>query len=173
MMTQIIGFDILKLILALLVVAIHCWVESYSKGLYSVCILAVPCFFIMSGFLLEKHSDSITHYRRYIRKVLQMYIVWVLVYLPFSIYEMFVSGKPYSESLYWYARNVFISGDLYQGWQLWYLLALLQVSITVYLLRKCIVGGACLDYGNVMPNRYVHLRLWSKRLSFIGYVDLH
>lgn len=141
MKSQILGFDVLKIILALFVVAIHCWVKDSNYYLYQLCQIAVPCFFVISGFLLEKQSEGNEYNKKYLKKIIRLYSIWVLIYFPFSLYQLFSSGKPYSESIYWYIRNVFISGDFYQGWQLWYLLALIQVSIVLMILKKSFPGG--------------------------------
>ena len=51
------SFDVLKFIIAFLVIAIHCNVQDYSLLLRKVCDLAVPLFFLMSGYLLQKNVN--------------------------------------------------------------------------------------------------------------------
>ena len=165
MKSQILGFDVLKIILALFVVAIHCWVKDSNYYLYQLCQIAVPCFFVISGFLLEKQSEGNEYNKKYLKKIIRLYSIWVLIYFPFSLYQLFSSGKPFSESIYWYIRNIFISGDFYQGWQLWYLLALIQVSIVLMILKKSFPGGACLgDVGSLSDSHWYFILL--SRQSF-------
>lgn len=50
-------FNVLKFLIAFLVIAIHCDVQEYSLLLRKFCDLAVPLFFMMSGFLLLKNVN--------------------------------------------------------------------------------------------------------------------
>lgn len=136
MRSSIVGFDVLKLIMSFWVVAIHCWIKDFSDCLYRISQLAVPCFFVISGFLLEKKTFNPNYYITWLRKIVRLYMIWIVIYLPFSIYQFLTCENPYSESIYWYIRNVFISGDFYQGWHLWYLLALIQVGSVMAILKR-------------------------------------
>lgn len=93
------GIDLLKFIMAVCVVAIH------TQPLYSVqsivvqrlfdtiTSLAVPYFFSVSGFLLFSKIDADISCRknmevckRYLSRVLSLYVIWNIIYLPITIF---------------------------------------------------------------------------------------
>lgn len=85
MKSQILGFDVLKIILALFVVAIHCWVKDSNYYLYQLCQIAVPCFFVISGFLLEKQSEGNEYNKKYLKKSFG-FIVFGFLYIFHLVY---------------------------------------------------------------------------------------
>lgn len=81
--------DLTKIILSLMVVAIH--TGLFPEILYPWLRLAVPLFFIISAYLLfkklntlptEKHGGVI---KRYISRMLLLYLFWFIVLLPITI----------------------------------------------------------------------------------------
>ena len=55
---KIVGFDVLKFILAFFVIAIHCGLKNYNYSAFKITELAVPSFFIMSGYLLQYNLEN-------------------------------------------------------------------------------------------------------------------
>ncbi len=87
--------DLMKVILAFLVVALHQqpFLEGYEV-LRSVARLAVPLFFITSGFfffkkqkqLLPDRTAAALHRRSYLRRCLRLYLCWFLILLPVTLW---------------------------------------------------------------------------------------
>lgn len=84
-------FDILKLILAILIVCIH----STKAGmiLRPVFRLAVPLFFMISSYLFFLKQSTLTSrhercegFRKYAKRILKLYLFWFVLLLPFTIY---------------------------------------------------------------------------------------
>lgn len=80
------SIDIAKFFLSLLVVAIHEMpFVSYSRVVNAffvneICRIAVPLFFLSTGFFLAKKGFETKVIRGYIKKILKMYIVWSGIY---------------------------------------------------------------------------------------------
>ncbi|MBQ8892264.1 MAG: acyltransferase family protein [Bacilli bacterium] len=91
--------DITKLILSIMVVAIH--TELFPMVLYPWLRLAVPLFFVISSFLLyskinnspKEEKNKII--KNYIQRLLKLYLFWFICLLPITIYirrEWFSDG---------------------------------------------------------------------------------
>ena len=84
-------FDITKLLLAGIVVLRHCGQSLfYSKDLFIrvfnviVSPMAVPIFFSISGyfFFRDKSNRDLKRLKKYINRLLVLYMIWTLVYFP-------------------------------------------------------------------------------------------
>ena len=89
------SLDLLKFILCFLVVAIH------SDPIYDSCPtlgmvmlgierLAVPLFFISSGFFLFKKGLDTYNLLQYIKRMGILYLGWFIISLPITIYNRFI-----------------------------------------------------------------------------------
>lgn len=124
--------DIAKYVAALLVVAIHTY-PLYELNplantyfLQTVCRLAVPFFFVSSGMLFFRQwgKDPIIWERKlrhYEYRLGLLYLVWTLIYIPYTLYDYF------SQGFHWYgivayARDLLLNGSYYH---LWFLPALM------------------------------------------------
>lgn len=140
---SIVGIDLFKLIASILIVILHC-IGSYFgqggeiiKGI--ICPLAVPFFFISSGYFfgrgLNKNKDQKREYFiKYEKNLIKMYIVWSIIGIPFMVklyYKLYNGNLPYIFLLM--IRNVFFSGTfgIY-----WYILAMIGASILIYIFVK-------------------------------------
>lgn len=152
-MSQIISqkynsIDYLKVCMAILVVAIHTsayncyelsWVNMIGETLVSV---AVPFFFVASGFLLwQKVVGATTLVKRervknWIFKVVRLYLVWTLIFMPYTIYGFVKDGISLEKSIVVFLRNVLLVGENYWSWPLWYLLAMIVAGCILYLLLR-------------------------------------
>ena len=99
---------------------------------------AVPFFFAATGFLLEKQIGQQKEKREilalYIRKVLILYCIWTMVYLPIIIYDkIIISDTPLLYDVLVMVRDFFFVGSYAQ---LWYLPATAVGLITVYVFRR-------------------------------------
>lgn len=139
------AIDVMKFISALLVIAIHCapFIEvSEPLNFAFVQILgrlAVPFFFITSGFLFFRKIDpkqglkgeaNLAQLKRYWLRILKIYLVWSVLYLPLVFLSWFQGGFDGS-TLLRFSRDVLLNGTYYH---LWFLPALLVAIPLVYVL---------------------------------------
>ncbi len=129
------SIDLLKFLLSLMVVGIHA--RAISDGnmpflLETVASLAVPFFFITSGFLLCKKtfadsgvlkSDGLVALTAFLRKATRLYVLWTLIYLPFTLAAFYIGGRPWYVDLAVFIRGFLFIGEHAFSWPLWYLLA--------------------------------------------------
>lgn len=125
--------DIVKYIMAFCVIAIHTLPlkdvqnEDITRLFDTFVSLAVPFFFLSSGYFVEKKCEAGTEklllLDKQIRKLIRYYIVWTLIYLPITIYGFVQSGNGFGKSVVLFFRNVIFQGENYDSWPLWYLLS--------------------------------------------------
>ena len=132
------GIDLFKIIAAILVVLLHAtettdWYACEIKYVFTR--LAVPFFFITSGFFFFQGLDSANNKReyfiRYEKKLLILFSIWALVlYLPFVVLE-YVHNNPDTTPLklaLLLIRRIFIIGP----GPYWYLIALAWSTVFLY-----------------------------------------
>ena len=127
-------FDITKVILCVMIVAIH--TNLLPKLLYPWLRLAVPLFFIISSFLLStkinnspssKQKDII---KIYILRLIKLYIFWFVVLLPITIY---VRRDWFNNGLYIGLLNIIIKPMISSTFLAsWYLSASIIGTIIVH-----------------------------------------
>ncbi|MGY4493498.1 acyltransferase family protein [Pseudomonas sp. TE3610] len=125
------NLDRLKLVLAFVVVALHCKVMGGNdttlgyvlcNGLFRV---AVPVFFLINGYFLLHPLQSSAGYWVWLKRIIALYVFWMLVYSPF-----YVTG-PSVGALLAAVKQWFIG-----FFHLWYLLGMLGGSVMLYVVRK-------------------------------------
>ena len=142
------SIDLAKFVCAILVVMIHVApfdVAENSGVLFSlnflfkqsICRIAVPLFFVFSGFFLYKKTPlenfSLHHTKAYVTRLFHLYIIWSCIYFPLYMKNS-LETQTLSDSLINYIRDFAFSGSYTQ---LWYLNALmLAVVIVSFLLSK-------------------------------------
>ena len=139
--------DITKFVMAFLVVAIHARalcgeVFSWDVTNYILC-LAVPFFFVTSGYLmgrkLETAADQQMRYstvRDNSRKFGVLYLKWILIYLPIAVIEFFISGTPHAQFVSEYAKSVVFLGESCYSWPLWYIFSMAVSTAVIALFYK-------------------------------------
>lgn len=117
------AIDLLKFICSILVVIIHVPLFGSYENLNTldfvlttyVCRLAVPFFFISSGFLIfRKMAISNINYtaiKRYIYKILYLYILWSIIYFPVLLNSYLSNGISFFKFVIVIIRNFMISGS--------------------------------------------------------------
>lgn len=128
--------DVMKFFMAICVIAIHTrpFVEvdnNIFRALYEVIVrVAVPYFFISSGYLLFKKLDypyndkkSIEKIKINVVKLVKMYGIWTLLYMPITIYDYCTNGQGLYDNLYYFFQGLFFGGEHLNSWPLWYLLS--------------------------------------------------
>ncbi|MGM9862594.1 MAG: acyltransferase family protein, partial [Muribaculaceae bacterium] len=126
------GVDAMKFIMAFAVVIIH--IQCLFKVEYSASInwfirLAVPYFFIASGFLtacrfnnLDSLSDKSKYLKRKALRFGKMFLLWLLIYMPISLVAFDYSDiSALSKDIVLYVSNVILIGESKFAWPLWYL----------------------------------------------------
>lgn len=142
---QIPNLDIAKFISAFLVIAIHTQPFLDSKPLVNlyfvqvVCRIAVPLFFVISGYLFFRKLDDNREYNDYenisklkhtLFRLIKLYLIYSIIYLPFS-YLLY--GTINIHNILSYLRGLLFNGSYYH---LWFFPALIFAIIMVYGLRK-------------------------------------
>ena len=135
--------------MAICVVAIHtnplvkCTNQAILAIYNTVISLAVPFFFISSGFLIEEkikrsgsRDNSISIIWRHTVKTIKMYAIWSLIYLPLAIYKYIESQESLIRGCLLYVRGFFFIGEHYNSWMLWYLLSTIYACCFIILCLK-------------------------------------
>ena len=159
------SIDLLKFLMSFFVIAIH---TAYDQVLLMrlICPWIVPMFFVISGFLLQrrismqrpvevcgKHVENVlATINSYIIKLVKLYILWTLLYLPLTFYgSCIVESNSLLRAFALFCRNVIFTGENHMSWPLWYLLALIWASFLVKIMLKwkmkvewILISGLCL-----------------------------
>lgn len=136
------GLDTLKVMLAILVICRHCGQTYCNRDnhslLYVVLVcglstMAVPTFFMISGFLFFSGEATGKRLKRQVYRILKLYLVWVIIYMPFIIRNLIIEGHSFKSGTISFFQNLFFSSPIYH---LWYLPALVVALPVVYLIGK-------------------------------------
>lgn len=138
------SLDVMKMIMAFLVVGIHVGTitnTQYPQPLVLLQSTAVPFFFICSGFFLQnkiyrtnKEGESMMSY---LFKTFKFFILWHLAWLPIDIWFLQKSDRSLIQNIIYYFRLLIGSGETIFSWPLWYLHGLLIAVFIIFILRKC------------------------------------
>ena len=132
------SLDILKLISAICIVGLHCFqFNNYLYDYWFVCAtrFGVPCFFIISAFLLFKQSPNWEKMKVFTKRIAKLYLFWLIVTAPLTIYlRLFANHNlSFAEKLLNFIHTSLFSVSFSGSW---YLMALLQCSFIIYILKK-------------------------------------
>lgn len=150
------GIDLMKFLGALLVIVIHTEpLSSYNSVIdfyldYALARVAVPFFFLTSGYLffrkmkepLEDGQADRQVLFRYLKRILQIYLVWSVIYLPVHLYDLYRLKDFGVESVLELLLNYPFNFLFYGSYEhLWYLPALIaSVALVYFLLKHLSVG---------------------------------
>ena len=135
--------DVAKFLLAFFVVAAH--TLPLTPGLRRDYVLnyifhmTVPFYFMAMGFLLvsgsrETSLESVqSRLRKNIRHILQMYLVWTLIYLPITVQGFSSWGMGFSDAVSEFINQVVCIGENNNSWPLWFLLSSFYGLILIYI----------------------------------------
>lgn len=143
------SIDLWKFFMAFAVVAIHTHpLESCTNNgilnIYNLVVsLAVPFFFISSGYLLFSklsypyyESDSSNTIKIYLKKIIKMYLLWTAIYCPLAIYHFISGNVSVLKAICIYIRGFLFVGEQYNSFPLWYLLSTIYaISLLLVLLH--------------------------------------
>lgn len=141
--------DTFRIIAAIFVIGIHSKISYIMPTQIKNCVdmmfsLAVPFFFITSGYFISNtkddvETDGVTENKRLynnIKKNIQMYLTWNIIYLPLSIGGEIIYGSSIKNSCWNLIRGWFLVGENYYSWAFWYLLALIVAETIILIFRK-------------------------------------
>lgn len=143
------GIDIAKFIMAVLVVAIH---TNPLKGIKSdffftiwnvIVRVAVPYFFMASGYFLfsklirETDSSSrLAEIVSYGKRIIKLYIYWTIIFIPLTLYNFMNNETPFYIDFLIFIRGVFLVGENFYSWPLWYLHSMIFSLGIIYILIR-------------------------------------
>jgi len=150
------GIDLLKFLMALCVIAIH--TDSVCHAHYPLSIewlirLAVPFFFVTSGFLMARKLDaaaSIDDKRHILNRrakhLLRLFGLWLLIYLPISVICFADDGTPALSAIINYIVRVILFGESSYAYALWFLYSMAVctwlLSLSMKWRRGTVILGA-------------------------------
>ncbi len=142
------GLDITKFIMAICVIAIHTnpFIQSNNAIVLKIfdCFtsIAVPFFFIASGYLLQMKiwhaapSEETDIIILQLKRMLKLYLVWSAVYFPLAVAEYAKGEYSLLKAVLIYIKDFVFVGQHYNSWMLWYLLSTIYALIAILFLRK-------------------------------------
>lgn len=161
---QIYGFDVLKMVMALLIVAIHAqpfenapFLKSYFAPLLDA---AVPVFFILSSFFLFRKLNA-NGYKWdtlliWCKRIGILYLFWLVVNLPIVVHERLQWGNETLPKLIWYVfRDLFFSHTFAGSW---FLSALLFGVVGAFLIKKYFKSNIILLFFAVIVELFLYFR---------------
>lgn len=160
--------DLTKFILSFLVIAIHAALISSKTSYFllnHVWHLAVPIFFLISGFFIFKNykKEGIKKIDLYIKKLIKLYILYTIIYLPLTLIGCFENNTPFLMDILIFIQKVLFVGENYYSWPLWYLLALIISTIitrTLLYFKIRIINifflGLFLTLTGICVNYFIH-----------------
>ena len=144
------SIDILRLICAVMVVAIHTQpLTEYENiaGYFATYIfprMGVPFFFAVSGyFYISGLMQGKKVFLKYLKRLLTIYILWSFIYYSVDFIQVMRSNSSIAGFIKRSFFNFFISGSHYQ---LWFFPVLIFCVILVTVLRKYLIGLSILSF---------------------------
>lgn len=125
------GFDYLRVISSFAVVVIHVCFTSEILNKWKLTQFAVPCFIMMSIFLLgfKKDKNGFNVIKVLLSRLLPQYIFWTFVYLGLRFLKAKISSEDFPIGF----SEIFLGGSAIQ---LWFLPAILFWQIIMIYLYK-------------------------------------
>lgn len=130
------GLDDFRVIAAFLVVAIHtspllAFTETGDFFLTRILArVAVPFFFMVSGFFVLKGENTGRAVRRFMKKTAILYGISILLYMPLNLYNHYFQMEDFFIN---FIKDIFFDGTFYH---LWYLPAAIEGIAIAYLLLE-------------------------------------
>lgn len=131
------AIDCLKFIASYMVLGIHFMIfTDVNKELdywttQILCRLAVPFFFVASGYFVANKMQDVKKLAVYLKRILLTYLVYSLVYLPLMIEKYQKFDYTWKMRIEDFLYSFFITGTYFH---LWYFVAIMVASVIVYVL---------------------------------------
>lgn len=145
---QLLGVDIFKYIMALAVVAIHVSIGSCCGIPFPSLIiwfnnLAVPFFFITSGYLLARKTSEYDNsdtkaemIRKRAIKIFRLFGLWLLIYMPLSFTSLALKDVPVYKIIKDTLIAILCRGEMACAYPLWYLYSLALTTLAISFIIK-------------------------------------
>ena len=149
----------MKFICAFFVIGIHTRpLQAFSDVAdklfyYDISNYAVPFFYACTGyFLIVRQQNKGVHEKICfrIKKVLRLYVIWSIIYLPLTFCGWIIEGNRESVYLLRCVRNFILVGENFYSWALWYLNGLVFALIFIDLLLRKFSIKQIVKFGSVM-----------------------
>jgi hypothetical protein len=134
--------NIMRMVCALLVIIIHTMAFAQFGGTAKyitsdvIARIAVPFFFIASGFFMYGKIKQEGYIKKYIKKLVILYLIItalnIVILFPIVLYSISKCNGPI-EIFIWFIKSLFVNG--FSG-ALWYFPALILSTIFVYIFVK-------------------------------------
>ena len=137
--------DLFKFVCAFLIIVLHTapfasYSEALTFGLRNiVTVVAVPFFFVASGFIafskidsLETDKDKNKYMIKHSKRLIIMYLIWSAIYFVFVLIDWIQNGFT-GWDLLEYVKDFFFEGSFLT---IWFLPAVLVATLLVFFLRK-------------------------------------
>ena len=134
--------DIFRWLMSLLVIAIHVNIffpvtNSIGVQLFEdITGIAVPFFFITSGYFFVV-SGAVERRQNYLLKLFKTYIMWTVIYLPFTFFYYIVQQQ-YNvfQTFLYFMQRILLVGENYYSFHLWYIHGLIFCVVLYVILLK-------------------------------------
>lgn len=143
------SIDIFKFIFSICVIANHTHpLENCNNKIilalyYALLALAVPFFFISTGYLIGKKNISkgkdcndIELIKKHLYKIIKLYIVCSVIYFPLTMMDYARNGKGFLYNILLYIKDFIFVGGYNTSYLLWYLLSTIYSLLLIYFLSK-------------------------------------
>lgn len=143
------SISVIKFVMAFFVIVAHTLCLNNMDNLIAstpimkYCLnVAVPVFFIISGFLLfrkmnlREHKVANKRIRKYLIKIFILYTVFYVLYSIIAWYVALKAGVSFGEFLGYQIRKFLFVGESAYSWALWYLHGLLLAVLIIWTLLK-------------------------------------
>lgn len=134
---ELVGLQILKFICSIFVVQIHTY-SIMGKFLLPLCRIAVPIFFIISGYFMVSNKGTISS-GKLIKIAIKIIKITIIAYSSYILFDILIrllinsNLEPYSRASYWMYEFLFRTPV---GGHLWYLTSYLQTLLFMYVLMR-------------------------------------
>lgn len=130
--------DLMKMVAAILVVAIH---SQPFSGMAEVVVInlfarmAVPFFFMTSAFFFFRKPKEQQNWRLYVKRLAILYLFWFIIEIPITFLHAFIEPETsLGVNAITFVRNFFL-GSTFSG--SWFIMALMEcVPLIFFLSRK-------------------------------------
>lgn len=134
--TEFFCVDYFRLIFAVGIVALHMSPLKDVNNVINYFVvhvltrLGVPFFFLSSGFFLQKKLGDFNKVKAYLIKLLKLYLIYTLLYLPEIIHRYIEGGGAFLSNALKFAKKFIFVGSYTQ---LWYFIGLITATLLLYL----------------------------------------
>ncbi|MGZ9817685.1 acyltransferase family protein [Peribacillus simplex] len=138
------AIDFIKFFAIFSVVVIHVFPRDSQIGLFildNVSRFAVPFFFTATGYLFGKKiiltRESIDYFKRYIIKILKLYLCWLFFYMMYDVLILYKVATDAPKEFEQYINQFSFLDLVYygtgtSGYQLWFLTAIIWSVIILF-----------------------------------------